>query len=64
MSINAKITFTCDECNKTKVHDAEQHYCEDCFSGLEAQIEDLNNRVGELLSEIDDLKTELEKGDK
>ena len=61
MSVNAEITFTCDECQVTKDADLESHYCEKCYSGKEAEIEDLNNNIGDLLSEIDDLKAELEK---
>lgn len=51
------IDFTCDDCGKGAGLD-ENHYCFVCYSGLEAQIEDLENKIGDLLVEIDDLKKE------
>ena len=53
--IDIDINVRCEDCGDTFVGD-EDFYCSKCFSSLEAQIEDLNNRIGDLLSEIEDLK--------
>lgn len=52
----------CDGCSN-KPADGDVIYCEDCYTKLEKEIEDLNEQIKEKDTEIERLTSELERKD-